>query len=165
MPTSKPIPRWIDAFWLGFLSLYIWQDRLSFQITATKATLIFMAQDFHEVYLYGNLRDILFNREAADSDYAMGLRLLNGTVSKNVYGFVTASNGLSSADITNRGIGWKIMKVMLLKDAYLSPGFCTRPGLHRLHNWHWQLPYFSVFADGAKSAYRVFSERFLCASS
>ena len=85
--------------WLGLLSLYILAGTAIVPNHGDEATLIFMAQDFHEVYLYGNLRDILFNREAAYSDYAMGLRLLNGTVSKNVYGFVTASNGLSSADI------------------------------------------------------------------
>ena len=106
MPTPKKLPRWTDALWLALLAIYIFAGATSVPNHGDEAVLIYMGRDYHHVFVHGNLSIILFNREAAQTSLEMQLRLLNGTVSKNIYGWVTASNGLSINDISGAW-NWK----------------------------------------------------------
>ncbi len=69
-----------------------------------ETALIFMGKDNHLVFANGELPVIKFDREDAKTSLDTQLRLLDGTISKTIYGWVTTSNGLSSDDLNGTWI-------------------------------------------------------------
>ncbi len=107
MPTLNKLPRWVDALWLACLALYIVAGAASAPFHGDESTLLLMGLDYHTIFVDGDLDRILFDRTWQVAPYEQHLRLLNGTVSKTIYGWLQALNGIGPRDL-NRNWSWEL---------------------------------------------------------
>lgn len=105
MPTWKKPPRYIDALWLLALAIYILAGAAIVPFHGDESTLIFMGRDYFYLFDRGDLSEILYDEGRAQRRDEQGLRLLNGTVSKTIYGWLAQRNGLD-ADALNGHWHW-----------------------------------------------------------
>ena len=91
-PLPKPIPQWVDALWLGLLSLYILAGTAAVPFHGDESTLIFMGRDYYYQFIEADLSKILY-ASAQTNPTEEQLRLLNGTFPKTIYGWLAASSG------------------------------------------------------------------------
>lgn len=105
MPTLTRLPRWVDALWLGCLALYIVAGAAIAPFHGDESTLMIMGRDFHYIFVEGDLSKLLYDRSWRVNPQEQHLRLLNGTVSKTIYGWLQALNGFAPRDL-NRNWSW-----------------------------------------------------------
>ena len=101
MPTLKRIPRWVDALWLICLALYIVAGAAIVPFHGDESTLMVMGRDYHTIFVDGDLDKVLFDSSWQVAPYEQHLRLLNGTVSKTIYGWLQALNGIEPRDLNS----------------------------------------------------------------
>ncbi|MCY3780839.1 MAG: glycosyltransferase family 39 protein [Chloroflexi bacterium] len=105
MPTLDRLPGWVDALWLGCLALYITAGAAIIPFHGDESTLMIMGRDFHYIFVEGDLAKVLYDESWAVNPHEQHLRLLNGTVSKMVYGGLQWLNGFGPRDL-NRNWNW-----------------------------------------------------------
>ena len=101
MPTLKTIPRWVDALWLICLALYIVAGAAIVPFHGDESTLMVMGRDYHTIFIDGDLDKVLFDKSWQVAPREQHLRLLNGTVSKTIYGWLQALNGIEPRDLNS----------------------------------------------------------------
>ncbi len=99
------LPRWFDLLWLALLALYILAGAPGVPFHGDESTLIAMGRDYHTLFIEGDLREILYDEGRRERREYQHLRLMNGTVSKTIYGWLAWQNGIDGADL-NRGWHW-----------------------------------------------------------
>ena len=97
--------RWLDWLWLGLLALYIMAGAGIVPFHGDESTLMAMGRDYHTIFVEGDLSKVAYDKTWATNAGEQELRLLNGTVSKTVYGWLQVMNGFSPRDL-NRWWQW-----------------------------------------------------------
>ena len=87
---SKQLPLWIDAPWLGLLALYILAGAAAVPFHGDESTQIYMGRDYYYQFAGKAAGSIGEAGSLAEQE----LRLLNGTVSKTIYGWIAASSDI-----------------------------------------------------------------------
>lgn len=99
MPTLKRLPRWVDALWLGCLALYIIAGAAIAPFHGDESTLMVMGSDYHYLFVEGDLSKVLYDKHWRSNPQEQHLRILNGTVSKTIYGWLQSLNGFGPRDL------------------------------------------------------------------
>lgn len=99
------IPRWLDWLCLGLLAIYIVAGAAIVPFHGDESTLMFMGRDYHYIFVEGDLSKVYFDSRWRNNSLEQRLRLLNGTISKTIYGWLQAINGFGSQDL-NSGWSW-----------------------------------------------------------
>ena len=89
MLTPKQRLMGMDALWLGLLTLYVLAGAALVPFHGDESTQIFMGRDY-----YHGLAEIVHDDSSRIPATERHLRLLNGTVAKTIYGWITVSSGL-----------------------------------------------------------------------
>ena len=100
----------VDALWLGLLALYVLMGARVMPFHGDESTLIYMGRDTFYL-LDGDWARLQYDPTWSISPAEQHLRLLNGTVSKTVYGAVAAVTGYRPQDLNehwawNRDYAW-----------------------------------------------------------
>lgn len=122
--------RRLDAVWLGLLALYVLAGAGQMPFHGDESTLIYMGRDYHYLLVEGDQSRLAYDPNWSTSPAEQHLRLLNGTVSKTVYGALAHGMGLSAGDLNeqwawNRDYAWneargRIPDLELLRRARLA---------------------------------------------
>ncbi len=105
MPTLRRLPGWVDALWLVCLAFYMSAGAASVPFHGDESTLMVMGRDFHYIFVEGDLAKVLYDETWQVNPHEQHLRLLNGTVSKMVYGWLQWLKGFGPQDL-NRNWNW-----------------------------------------------------------
>ena len=105
MRYPQVISRWFDWLFLGLLALYIIAGAAIIPFHGDESTLMFMGRDYHYIFVEGELSKVFFDPTWQINPQEQRLRLLNGTVSKTVYGWLAAINGFAPQDL-NKSWMW-----------------------------------------------------------
>lgn len=105
MLSLRRLPHWVDALWLSCLALYIVAGAAIAPFHGDESTLMIMGRDFHYLFVEGDLSKVLYDRSWQVNPQEQRLRILNGTVSKMVYGWLQSLNGYEPSDL-NRNWNW-----------------------------------------------------------
>lgn len=117
--------RWWDRLWLGTLAIYIVAGSAIVPFHGDESTLMFMGRDYHYIFVEGDMSKVFFDPHWQTDRHAQMLRLLNGSVSKTIYGWLGAVNGFAPQDL-NRDWSWGEDY-----DANAARGAIPDPGLLR----------------------------------
>ncbi len=101
-PLPKRIPRWADALWLALLSAYILAGAAIVPFHGDESTLIHMSQDYHSLFVEGDLSKILYDRHWSERATNQHSRLIDGTISKLVYGWLASNQGFEPDDLNEQ---------------------------------------------------------------
>ena len=102
MPRPKQLPRKIDGFWLLLLAAYILAGAALVPFHGDESTQLFMGRDFYYLFRDGDLSKILYDGAWSSRQDEQHLRLINGTLSKTIYGGLAAGAGMSRDDINGQ---------------------------------------------------------------
>ena len=105
-PLPKRIPRWADAIWLALLSAYILAGAAIVPFHGDESTLIHMSQDYHFLFVEVDMSKILYDRTWSERRAYQHSRLIDGTVSKSVFGWLAWHQGYRPEDL-NAYWRWK----------------------------------------------------------
>ena len=105
MPMPKQLPAWMDALWLGLLAVYVLAGAAMVPFHGDESTQIYMGRDYYYLFLEGDLSKILYD-SGKSGDAEQHLRLLNGTISKTISGWIAASSQIP-LDELNEQWDWK----------------------------------------------------------
>ena len=105
MPLPQVIPRWFDWLWLGALAIYMLSGAAIVPFHGDESTLMVMSRDFYTIFVEGDLSKVYFDPQWQNNPHEQQLRLLNGSVSKIIYGWLGALNGFGPRDL-NRDWSW-----------------------------------------------------------
>lgn len=101
----KGVPGWIgrgvDVAWVVALALYALAGYRNVPFHGDESTLITMSRDYHTLFQAGDLDAVLYTA-APDDPAEQELRLLNGTVSKYLYGLAWDLAGLTVHDLNEQ---------------------------------------------------------------
>ena len=93
---------WTDALWVGLLSLYILAGARAVPFHGDESTLVYMGRDYHYLFVDGDLARLRYDPHWRVSPAEQHLRLLNGTISKTVYGAVAHGMGYAAHDLNEQ---------------------------------------------------------------
>ncbi len=105
MSTLRKLSRRADALWLGCLALYLIAGATIVPFHGDESTLMVMGRDYHYIFVEGDMSKIHFDRHWRNNPSEQQLRILNGTVSKTIYGWLQVINGFRLPDL-NRNWSW-----------------------------------------------------------
>lgn len=88
------IPRWIDFLCLLLLAAYVLTGARLVPFHGDESTQIFMGRDFYYLFREGDLSKVFYDRAWSSGQDEQHLRLINGTVSKTIHGWLAASMGI-----------------------------------------------------------------------
>ena len=91
--------RLIDALWLAVLGWYIVAGAGAAPFHGDESTLIFMGSDYFYLFEDGELDTMLYDGDWRIRPMEQHLRLVNGTVSKTIYGWLAARQGFGARDL------------------------------------------------------------------
>ncbi len=101
----KRFPPWLDGLWLACLGLYILAGAQIMPFHGDESTLMIMGRDYHYLAVEGDLSKVLYDETWQDNHGEQLLRILNGTISKYIYGWLQTLNGRGPGDL-NRDWMW-----------------------------------------------------------
>ncbi len=105
MPTFRRLPRRTDALWLLCLALYILAGAAIAPFHGDESTLMIMGRDYHYLAVEGDLSKLLYDGAWRVNPHEQHLRIVNGAISKYIYGWLQALNGIDPGDL-NRNWHW-----------------------------------------------------------
>lgn len=105
MRLPQVISRRFDWLFLGLLALYILAGAAIIPFHGDESTLMVMGRDYHYIFSEGDLSKIFFDPTWQNNPHEQQLRLLNGTVSKTIYGWLATMNGFAPQNL-NRSWMW-----------------------------------------------------------
>ncbi len=120
----------IDSLWLLLLAAYIVAGAAIVPFHGDESTQLFMGRDFFYLFHDGDLSKILYDGAWSSREDEQHLRLINGTASKTIYGWLAASAGMSRDELNgqwdwqldyaaNRDLG-NLPEAQLLQQARLA---------------------------------------------
>lgn len=103
MPLPLPLKasRHFDWLYLGLLALYIVAGAAIVPFHGDESTLIAMGRDYHYFFVEGDLSNIRFDPTWQHNPLEQHLRLLNGAVSKTLFGWLGTVNGFAAHDLNS----------------------------------------------------------------
>ena len=102
MSVPKKLPHWADGLWLALLALYIVAGAAIAPFHGDESTLIFMGRDYHHLFVEHDLSSVLYDDTWARRPDEQHLRLLNGTISKTIYGWLAWTRGYKLDDFNGQ---------------------------------------------------------------
>ena len=105
-PVSPKFHRWLEVFWLSALAAYVVAGAALVPFHGDESTQIFMGRDYFYLFRDGDLSKVLYDRTTHRPD-EQHLRLINGTVSKTIHGWLAASAGMKRDEINGQW-DWKL---------------------------------------------------------
>ncbi len=102
MPRPKQLPLEIDGLWLLLLAAYILAGAALVPFHGDEATQLFMGRDFYYLFRDGDLSKVRYDSAWTSRPDEQHLRLINGTLSKTIYGGLAAGAGMSRDDINGQ---------------------------------------------------------------
>lgn len=93
------IPKWIDVVWLAALALYVLAGAAIVPFHGDESTQIFMGRDYYYLFQEGDIAKVLYASDGSDSPLEQHLRIVNGTISKTIHGWLAALNGFAAEEI------------------------------------------------------------------
>ncbi len=101
VPPLSKLPIWIDALWLGLLSLYILAGAAIVPFHGDESTQISMGRDYYYIFVDGDFSRVFYDQSWSTSRVEQHLRLVNGTISKTIHGWLATKNGIASNEINS----------------------------------------------------------------
>jgi len=95
MRRLRQLPSWIDFIWCALLAIYVLAGITIVPFHGDESTLTYMGRDYFYHFVEGDMTKVLYDEMWSISPTEQQLRLLNGTVPKYSYGWVTAVTGNS----------------------------------------------------------------------
>jgi len=95
-------PKWLDIIWCILLSAYVLAGVSLVPFHGDESTLTYMGRDYFYHFVEGDMSKVLYDETWSISATEQQLRLLNGTIPKYSYGWITATNGYSLEDINGQ---------------------------------------------------------------
>jgi 4-amino-4-deoxy-L-arabinose transferase-like glycosyltransferase len=93
------IPQWVDSVWLVLLAIYVLAGTSFVPFHGDESTLVYMGRDYYFHFIEGDMEKILYDDTRSISPSEQELRLLNGTIPKYLYGWITSFNGYAMNQI------------------------------------------------------------------
>ena len=100
MPLPLVASRHFDWLYLGLLALYILAGATITPFHGDESTLMAMGRDYHYIFVEGDLPKALFD-PTWRNPLEQQLRLLNGAISKTLYGWLGTVNGFAAQDLNS----------------------------------------------------------------
>lgn len=100
---------WLDALWILALALYVLAGMKLVPFHGDESTLVYMGHDYYHQFVDGDLSLVTYDETGRINPALQYLRLLNGTISKYLYGFMAYTGGFSVNDLNEQwdwGAGW-----------------------------------------------------------
>ena len=104
---SPKFHRWLEVFWLSALAAYVVAGAALVPFHGDESTQIFMGRDYFYLFRDGDLSKVLYDRTWTHRPDEQHLRLINGTVSKTIHGWLAASAGMKRDEINGQW-DWKL---------------------------------------------------------
>ena len=101
MPSLRTLPAWADALWLGCLALYIMAGAAIMPFHGDESTLMLMGSDYHYLAVERNLDKVLYDSDWRFKPHEQHLRIVNGTLSKYIYGWLQWLNGVAPDELNS----------------------------------------------------------------
>ena len=95
------VSRRFDWLYLGLLALYILAGAAIAPFHGDESTLMAMGRDYHYIFVEGDLSKVLYDTSWRHNPHEQRLRLLNGAISKTLYGWLGALNGFTPQDLNS----------------------------------------------------------------
>lgn len=105
MRLPQVTPRFFDWLWLGALGIYIVLGAAIVPFHGDESTLMVMGRDYHYIFVEGDMSKVFFGPHWQRNPHEQMLGLLNGSVSKTVYGWLQTLNGFTPQDL-NKDWSW-----------------------------------------------------------
>lgn len=102
MQRLQHLPGWIDGIWLILLAIYIIAGITIVPFHGDESTLVYMGRDYFYHFVEDDMSKIYYDETWSISATEQQLRLLNGTIPKYSYGWVTAITGHTIDDINGQ---------------------------------------------------------------
>jgi len=106
LPGGLPAPAMLDGLWLALLALYILAGAPLVPFHGDESTLMFMGRDYHYLFGTGDFDNVRYDPSGGSRPDEQHLRILNGTISKMIYGWLQAANGIEPGT-ANRAWSWE----------------------------------------------------------
>ncbi|MYD09330.1 MAG: hypothetical protein F4X02_04720 [Chloroflexi bacterium] len=101
MPLRLVMPRWLDWLWPGLLAIYIVAGAAIAPFHGDESTLIWMGRDYFHINAESGFSRVLYDGSPLSSDIEQLHRLINGTVSKTIYGWAASTLDFEIGDLNN----------------------------------------------------------------
>lgn len=105
-PSLANLPNWIDVLWLAALALYALAGAVIVPFHGDESTQIFMGRDYHYLFLEGDIAKVFYESDGSESPIEQHLRIVNGTISKTIHGWLAAQSGFAAEEI-NKPWEWE----------------------------------------------------------
>lgn len=100
------IKRFASGCYVGLLILYVLAGCRSVPLHGDESTILYMSSDFEALFARGDLRHLEYHApplaDDAQDEAKQDLRVLNGVISKYVYGLTWTLNGLHASDLNQQ---------------------------------------------------------------
>lgn len=94
---------WVtDIIWLTLIGLYVMAGVTLVPFHGDESTLIYMGRDYYYHFVDGDMSKVRYNETWSISPTEQHLRLLNGTIPKYLFGWITYIRGNSFEDINGQ---------------------------------------------------------------
>lgn len=93
---------WLEALWLAALAAYVLAGATLVPFHGDEATQIYMGRDYFYLFQDGDLEAVAFDRHWLSQPTEQHLRLINGTVTKTIHGFLAASAGMRREELNGQ---------------------------------------------------------------
>ena len=137
-PVSPKFHRWLEVFWLSALAAYVVAGAALVPFHGDESTQIFMGRDYFYLFRDGDLSKVLYDRTWTHRPDEQHLRLINGTVSKTIHGWLAASAGMKRDEINGQWIGNWIMPEISSRITFPIHNCCIARAWRRRGNWRCQ---------------------------
>ena len=94
LPKLANLAKWTDALWIVVLAVYIIAGAPLVPFHGDESTQIFMGRDYYYLFVEGDLAKVFYDRNLSTRQDEQQLRVINGTVSKTIHGWLAANMGL-----------------------------------------------------------------------
>ncbi len=94
LPKLANLAKWTDALWIVVLAVYIIAGASLIPFHGDESTQIFMGRDYYYLFVEGDFAKVFYDRNLSTRQDEQELRIINGTISKTVHGWLAANMGL-----------------------------------------------------------------------
>ena len=98
----RQLPQWIDFIWLSLIAVYVFAGVSFVPFHGDESTLMYMGRDYYYHFVEGDISKVTYDETWSISPSEQHLRLLNGTVPKYLFGWITHTNGNEISDINGQ---------------------------------------------------------------
>lgn len=96
------IPLWLDSLWPALLTLYVLAGVAYVPFHGDESTLLYMGRDYYYHFVEGDMAKVQYDETWTISPSEQHLRLLNGTIPKYLFGWITSFNGYAMNQINEQ---------------------------------------------------------------